>query len=222
MPKTKTTTSKASYKREWRRQNYEDKRFNKVINEYLRVKHENIFNECCDFYQTLEAENPKSKDFTRTPTFRRWKKQIDNQNDVDAVKQSPVKLVTYTIKDPEVQAETITFSEVVHEEVELESEPVTCPEAAQETVQGPESFLAAVQELFTPQSNNENINIEFDQADNITAEIIDSLEQDHAIRDLLNVNVEENNQDQNEHDEGIALNYEDEIIEPFDFYLEVF
>ena len=234
MAKTKTViSSKATYKRQWRRQNYEDKRFNKLLNQYLQLKHENIFNEYCVFYQTLKEENPNAKDLTKTTAFKKWKKQrkgeqTDTERDEPA--KSPVKLVTYIIQDPEVQAEPVTFTEVVQETVniihdpEVEAEPVTFTEVAQETVtEGPESvqvdpFIAAVQELFSPAINGEDINIEFNQADNIIAEIINSLEQEDAVRDLLN--VQENNQPDQDQDEGIGLNLEDEI-EPFDFYREV-
>ena len=62
-------------------------------------------------------------------------------------------------------------------------------------------------------------NIDINQADNRIQQIIDELERDDALRGLLN-------EDQlvQDHDEGIALDVESElidIIQPFDFELEV-
>ena len=86
-------------------------------------------------------------------------------------------------------------------------------------VDEPDTFAAAMQDLFSEDIIREEINTEFDQADNIIAEIVNELEQEAAVRELLNADelVHPINDDL---DEGIALNLEDEI-EPFDFYHEV-
>ena len=221
--------SRAEYKKEWRRKNNEDRRFNRPLNEYLKLKHSHIYNEYCTFFKTLDEENPTAKDLTRTTTFRKWKQhlkgktsedeQIENvytegdENDsTDEFDEPVIKLNTYFIKDPEaVQDESVTFTAAEQELI------------LQETVQvEPDPLTEAVQELISP--NTEGINIEFDQADNIIAEIINGLEQEEAIRELLN--AEENNEllhpQHEDLDEGIGLNLEDEIgYEPFDFYQEI-
>ena len=200
--------SKAVYKQQWRRQNYEEKRFNKMLKEYLSV-----YREYNSFYLAVKEENPNAKDFTKTKTFRKWKR------DVEAAK-APVKLVTYVVKDPELQAETVTFSGVVEEELHDETiafsgfvqdrhKIVTHPEVEQEPDKDPDSFSAAVEEPFSPEMNGEPDNVEFNQAGDIIASIINDLEQDDAVRNMLNVQ---------DADEGIGLNVEDELeYAPFDF-----
>ena len=191
--------SKATYKKKWRKQNYEEKRFNRMLKEYLRVKYENTFEEYCSFYLAVKEENPDAKDLTKTKTFRKWKR------DAEAAK-APVKLVTYTIKDPELQSETVSFSGVVQEElhdetitfsgfVQDEHEIVTHPEVEQEPAQRQ-----------GPEMNEEPINIEFDQADDIIANIINDLEQDEAVRNTLNA------QEMNEEPINIEFDQADDII----------
>ena len=196
---------------------------NKVMKNYLKLKHSSIYEECCEFYEYLNERNPQGKDLTKTTAYKKWaRSQQTNERDDEAV-TSPVRLVTFTIKDPELQSETITFSGVVEEEVqteaasetstfsgveeEVQSEAATCSEV----VQGTDPLSAAIQDLFSPVYEEFN-DLEFNQVDNVIAEIINDLEQDEAVRNLLN--VEENNQDQ---DEGIGLNLEDEIEEDFNF-----
>ena len=67
---------------------------------------------------------------------------------------------------------------------------------------------------------------EQDNVDQIIEQIINDFEQDQAVQALLNPVVDQimgnDNGDQINHDEGIELNFEDEIdVEPFDYHLEV-
>ena len=175
----------------------------------MKLKHQDIYDEYCLFFKSLDEANPTAKDLTKTTGFRKWKENLKNEN--DQVDESPViKLNTYIIQDPEKSL--------------VDDEPVTFITATQEVlsetstqVDEPDTFEAADEELFSEDNNRQEINIEFEQADNIIAEIINNLEQEDAVRELLNADVHPLN---DELDEGIGLNLEDEI-EPFDFYQEV-
>ena len=209
MTKPKSGITREEYKKQWRQKNNKDKRFNKPLNEYLKLKHQDIYDEYCLFFKSLDEANPTAKDLTKTTGFRKWKENLKNEN--DQVDESPViKLNMYIIQDPEKSL--------------VDDEPVTFITATQEVlsetstqVNEPDTFEAADEELFSEDNNRQEINIEFEQADNIIAEIINNLEQEDAVRELLNADVHPLN---DELDEGIGLNLEDEI-EPFDFYQEV-
>ena len=223
MAKPKSSVSRGEYKKQWRQKNTKDKRFNKPLNQYLKLKYENIYDEYCMFYKSLDEANPTAKDLTKTAAFKKWKKNLKgNENEVD----EPVKLNTYILKqhlDPEKNQgdEPITFVAATQELLPAD-EPTqldTFAAATQELLSAdeptqPDTFSAAVEDLFSQNTNREEINIEFQQAHDIIAGIINDLEQEAAVRGLLNEVVHNN-----ELDEGIGLNLEDEI-EPFDFYLE--
>ena len=72
MPKTKAERN--IYVRQWRKDAYNEKRFNKGLHEYLEIKYLNIFNEYVQFYTTLNEAHPEAKDITKTKTYKRWKK----------------------------------------------------------------------------------------------------------------------------------------------------
>ena len=198
--------ARAQYKKWYRKKLQEEKRFNRVMKNYLQVKHSNIYEQCCEFYEYLNKRNPSAKDLTKSMTYKEWAKnhQAGEQNDEDV--RSPVKLVTFTIKDPELQSETVTFSHVASETI---TSPVAEEEDQSEVATDPLSV--AIQDLFPPVYEGFN-DIEINQVDNIIAEIINELEQDEAAQNLMNV--------ENDQDEGIGLNLEDEI-EDFNFNEEV-
>ena len=91
----------------------------------------------------------------------------------------------------------------------------------------PDILSAVVDEVFSGDITSVNETPSVNEADNIIQEIMNDLEQDEALRGILNqVNdinefVQPHYQDE---DEGIGLNLETEledIIEPFDYELEV-
>ena len=73
MPKTRT--ERTAYCRQWRKITYNEKRFNKVLREYMEIKYKDIFNEYTDFYKSLDEVHPEAKDITKTKTFKQWKKK---------------------------------------------------------------------------------------------------------------------------------------------------
>ena len=165
MAKPKPGITREEYKKQWRQKNNKDKRFNKTLNEYLKLKYRDIYDEYCLFFKSLDEANSTAKDLTKTTGFRKWKENLKN----DQVDESPViKLNTYIIKDPEKSL--------------VDDEPVTFIAATQEVlsetstqVDELDTFEAAVEELFSEDNNRQEINIEFEQADDIIAEIISDL-----------------------------------------------
>ena len=133
---SKSSKEKATYKRHWRRQNYKEKQFNKIANEYLKIKYTNIYEELREFYNNLKQQNPTAKDLTKTKEFTRWKKQQE-----ETATSSRVELNTYIIENPELQLDQITFSELHKETVQ------------EYTVA--DSYEAAVQDLLAPTIDRE-------------------------------------------------------------------
>ena len=119
MAKSKTYLSKTEYKKEWRRKNKEDKRFNRPLKEYLKLKHSAIYGEYCTFFKVLDKLNPTAKDLTKTATFNEWKKQL-NASD-DEFGGPLIKLNTYYVKD---DGETVTAAtqELIAQEPDLHAE----------------------------------------------------------------------------------------------------
>ena len=79
MPKVKVMTAGAIAARERRANEWEMKRFNVTLKEYLEVKHSSIYNEYCEFYNLLTANHPNKRNLLTTTTFRTWKKNVIEQ-----------------------------------------------------------------------------------------------------------------------------------------------
>ena len=199
----KTNQQKAKYIKEWRKKAYNEKRYNKPLRDYIRLKHPRIFSRYDLFYQTLNEENPTAKDLTKTRQYRAWKKRMINQIN-DETNDSETKESANPIIETD-QHKTVTTEE--------EQEPSIQPEqneAAQDDL-----LSIAVGEL-------PPVNVEINELnDNIDA-IIHELEQEQVIRDMLNGEIL--NPHRREEDEGIDLDIEielDGIVEPFDYAEEV-
>ena len=206
MPKTKTQRNK--YAREWRKNSYEEKRFNKPLREFLELKYRDIFNEYNWFYKSLDEQYPTSKDLTKTAVYKNWKRR---------------QLNCQTSDDEPTETE---LAETEPAETEpAETEPAETEPAETEPAEPESNILSIVlEETFPPNNNNVDINnMDFNQIDNIIEQVINELEGEEAVRELLNNNelVHPHYQDQ---DEGIVLDVESEleaILEPFDYELEV-
>ena len=72
---TKTKAERARYCRQWRKRTYDQKRFNKVVREYVEARHTDIMKECTSFYEALTLAHPESKDLTKSKMFKLWKKE---------------------------------------------------------------------------------------------------------------------------------------------------
>ena len=206
MPRTKAENAK--YLRQWRRGSQKEKRFNKPLRAYMELKYRDQYNEFCHFFKELDQKHPSTKDLTKTITFKVWKRRQLN-----------------CVESEESQAENADILTAVAEEIQP---PDTQPEpenadtltVVTEEIQPPDILTVVVEEIQPPDTQPEPpVNIDIDELDNRIQRIIDDLEEDDALRRLLNEDPFVQDAD-----EGIDLDIEmelGEIVEPFDYELEV-
>ena len=237
MPKTKTQRNK--YAREWRKNSYEEKRFNKPLREFLELKYRDIFNEYNWFYKSLNEQCPTSKDLTKTTGYKNWKRRQLNceSSDDEPTETEPAETEQPETEQPETEqpeTEPAKTEQPETEQPETESAETEQPETEQSETEPAETeqpetesniLTVALEETFPPDDNNyvDINNMDINQIDSIIEQVINELEGEEAIRELLNNNelVHPHYQDQ---DEGIGLDVESEleaILEPFDYELEV-
>ena len=180
----------AKYLREWRKKSKDQKRFNKPLRVYMELKYRDQYNDYCHFFKKLNENHPAAKDLTKTSTFREWKKRQLNCVETDTG--------------------TETFEP---EEGEIAPPDRQPPDTQAE----PEEYLdileAPVHEIQPPA-------IDINNLDDRIQQIIDDLQEDDALRRLLN----EDDHLVQDADKGIELDVETElqaIIEPFDYELEI-
>ena len=208
MPKSQT--SRAIYVRRWRENNYKDKRFNKPLREYIELKYGDIYNEYCSFFKSLDEQHPSAKDLTKTRTYKKWKNELLNDESTEPEDESDT-----TDNQTEPAEPDTTDNQTEPAEPDTTDNQIDPAE--------PDVLTATIQETLSPVVNE--INIDINEVDNIIEQMINELEQDDAIRDLLNQNNDELVHPHYQYeDEGIGLNVETEledILEPFDYNLEV-
>ena len=208
MPKSQA--ARAIYIRRWREKNYKDKRFNKPLREYIELKYGDIYNEYCSFFKSLDEQHPSSKDLTKTQTYREWKNELLNDESTESEDETDT---THNQIDP-AEPDVLTAVEP--------AEPDTTDNQTERAE--PDVLTVTIQETLSPVVNID-INIDINEVDSIIEQMINEFEQDDAIRDLLNQNNDELVHPHYQNgDEGIGLDIETEledIIQPFDYYLEV-
>ena len=59
--------------REWRATQREKRRFDTLLSDYAKVKYQDVYKECTEFYRVLNKTYPKKHDLTKTKEYRRWK-----------------------------------------------------------------------------------------------------------------------------------------------------
>ena len=219
---------KAEYKKSYREKLKEERRFNKVVNKYLKIKYEGIYEECCEFYRDLKQKNPQVKDLTKTTRFKKWVRKQQNERDDDDDDDEPITLVTYKLSPGEETATATSFEQILqndernngeqqqqdHSEGNAEGETATSFEQQQDH----DIIEQIINELGINQDVHNILNepLQQDQDRAAIDSIINELELDHELYNALNVPPQDYGDD-----EGIGLNLEDEIEDPFDFSLEV-
>ena len=204
-------TKKAKAARRWRTTNRLKKRYDGPLREFIKIKYNDIYQEYDEFYKLLDERHPDVRDLWKSRTFKKWAKRVRDQQQTESES-------TESCNEDEVPA----VQNPPHEE--RQSLDILSA-AIQQTL--PEGLPAQVSE-----SLQERLPVipEFDQneADQIIDQIINDMEQDEAVQALLNPVVDQimrndnNDQINSNDDEGIELNFEDEIdVQPFDYNLEV-
>ena len=237
---SKTRSEKNMYCREWRKNCYKEKRFNKPMHEFIQLKYRDIYNEYCWFYKSLDEQHPSSKDLTKTTTFRNWKTRqlncefTDDETEAEQIETQQTE--AEQIETGQTEAEQIETEQTVAEQIETEQTVAEQIETEQTEAEQIETGQTEAEQIETEQtvaeSDHPDIlsialeetvpidnNIDIDHIDNVIQQVVYELEQDEAIRELMNNEGLVNPHYQDE-DEGIDLDIETEleaIIEPFDY-----
>ena len=236
--------------REWRVGNREKRRFNALLNGYVSNKYCSIYNECREFYNSLNKEYPECHDLTKTKTFKRWRSrqcaaQNDEYDESDEDNNNTEPSTSIITRPPSVEqslphAEDNAGSETGDDN--NNTEPSTSiiirpPSVEQSLPYAEDNTGSETGDDNGQQPPQQNILAEagvellpgdplaVDDAENIIDEIIRELNQDDAIRNIFNDDNEMVVPHYVEEDEGIGLNVEielDDIIEPLDLELEGF
>ena len=223
MPKTKE--ERVLYCRQWRKISYDEKRFNKTVREYVEIKYKHIFSECTKFYEAIVKTHPEAKDVTKSKTFKQWKKaaRVEEMPEPARVEEMPEPARVEEIPEP-ARVEEIPEPARVEEmpepaRVEEMPEPARVEEIPEPARVEEMPEPARVEEMPEPTRNilDQALGeLNIDQLDNRVQGMMEDLQQDPAIRALLN----------NEelfpplYDEGIDMDLELEIDDVYDPLVE--
>ena len=230
-------TRKARAARRWRATNRLKKRYDGPLKEYIKIKYNDIYQEYDKFYKVLDQRHPDVRDLWKSPTFIKWAKSVrqEQQQESESTESSNENQVP-SVQNPRQQQQQ-PESESTESSNENQVPPVQNP--PHEERQSLDILSAAIRQALPeglPPQISEPLQeilpdipeFEQDDVDQIIERIINDMEQDEAVQALLNPVVDQimgnDNGDQinSGHDEGIELNFEDEIdVEPFDYNLEV-
>ena len=227
--------------REWRVGNREKRRFNALLNGYVSTKYSSIYNECREFYNSLNKEHPERHDLTKTKTFKRWRSQQraaqndeydesdeDNNNNTESstliITRPPP--VEQSLPHDEDNTGTETDGEDNNNNTEPSTSIITRPPSLEQSLPHDEGNTGSEtngedNDQHPPQQNIlAEAGVELlpgdplavNDAEDIIDEIIRELNQDGAIRNIFNdVGNEMVVPHYTEEDEGIGLNVEIEL-----------
>ena len=204
-------TKKAKAARRWRTTNRLKKRYDGPLREFIKIKYNDIYQEYDEFYKLLDKRHPDVRDLWKSQTFNKWAKRVRDQQQMESesIESCNEDEVPAVQNPPHEERQALDILSAAIQQTLPEGLPTQCSESLQE-------MLPVIPE--------------FDQneADQIIDQIINDMEQDEAVQALLNPIVDQimrnDNDDQinRNDDEGIELNFEDEIdVQPFDYNLEV-
>ena len=220
--------------REWRATQREKRRFDTLLSDYAKVKYQNVYKECTEFYRVLIKTYPKKHDLTKTKEYRRWKNRATDDIEISHGQSSDEEEMpsTPTARQSSDEAEipSTPTARQGSDEAEMPSTPTarqssdeaempSTPTARQSSDEAEPSMEEPVQNLIQlaagdliPDSPEIRNNL-----DNIIDDIVRELQEDADIRDMINAEL-------NDEDEGIGLNVDTEleaVVEPFDYQLEM-
>ena len=147
MPKTKTQRNK--YAREWRKNSYEEKRFNKPLREFLELKYRDIFNEYNWFYKSLDEQYPTSKDLTKTAVYKNWKRRQLNCESSDDEPTQTKQPETEPVETEQPETEPVETEQPETGPTQTE-QPETEPVETEQPETGSNILSVALEETFPP------------------------------------------------------------------------
>ena len=184
------SNSRMVYKRNWRQKVKKTRRYRKTMEEFLKIKHVNIYSEYGEFFNILDTENPSARDLTKTDTLKKWKKGIQQ-----AENQETVTLNTYYIRSPEAQ-QASPIIERAEQEI-IENDPLT--QAMNDVIQ--------LQAIIDPADMDEG------RIDEIVEQIIRDLEGDEDVNNILNSTEDEGiGLNADEDLENVLIDYDGEFL----------
>ena len=231
-------TKRAINARERRVEIREERRFNTLLSDYMKVKYKDIYDECRQMYNSLNGKYPEKHNLTKTKDYKTWKKQTlatneSSDEDKEPITTEPITTATEPITtakttEPITTAMTTEPITTATEPITTATEPITSAATRIETVaEGDrannigdenENIFEIAMEGHLPDTLENR-----DEMDDIINNIIRELQQDEDLRNIMHDDelVQPHYMDE---DEGIGLNVESEleaILEPFDFDVEV-
>ena len=236
-------TRKAKLARRSRRNAAERKRFEGPLKEFIKIKHGPIYGDYIDFYEMLSMKYPNIRDLTKTYEFKKWarnqsegqRKTLVDQSTQTETWQNPQEPdQTETTQNPQEPDQTETTQNPQEPDQTETTQNPQEPDQT-ETTQNPQEpdqmdpLTAAVTQTLPELISDQAVAAELD----IVEELINELEQNETLREILdprineimnNIQAELDDVDNANDDEGIEINYQDEIlmdIEPFDYTLEL-
>ena len=209
-------TKRAVEAREWRVERREKRRFNTLLSGYINIKYQDIYNECCQFYDLLNQTYPEKHDLTKTREYKRWKTELTKDESSESGEDNDTGPATATRTES-----TTARAEPMQDIAEIAVEPTTATRTESTTVRAEpmQDILQIAAEGLLPDSPEIRNDI-----DNIIDDIIRDLRQEDALGAILDNDDDLVQPHYMDEDEGIGLNVEtelDAIIEPFDYELEV-
>ena len=206
-------SKKAIKSRIYRKNQWEQRRFESPLREFIEIRYKVAFAEYKELYKLMDAQNPKKNDLRKCKLFKQWK--IENWKESSDI-------LTTAIRETIGKTSEAELSETSEAELSgtSEAEQVETSEAGQsETSEAEQAETSESERNYTEQIMNEGY-AEETMNENLLAaqhldQLVNELNREDELRDLMNI------EDPND-DEGIELNVFDEIdVEPFDYRLEV-
>ena len=187
-----------AYVKTWRQSRRIQRRKTIFVEEYVRAKFAEVYSEAIDYYSTLDQIHPKKIDLCKTREFRAWRASLNHKEKSTEVQQ-PIDNMVLNI--PLLPHIPVTPAQAMQASVEPTAQPQP------ETVDTPPEIGAQCtveMSIETPQ--------DFDITDSRIREIVAELQDDPALRGILD-DFPSNNQI----DEGIEV---PNIIEDIETDLE--
>ena len=237
MPKSQT--KRAIQARKWRVSAREKRRLNTIVTEYVRLKHNEIYEECLNLYDSIAESYSENQNLTKTKEFRELVgdyMQTDEPQVLSGEEDQPANKVAETVIAEEGEPANKTVETTVEEN---RIEPAAAEESVIEPVVHDEvltigdtyvepglvfnNYIVQPQPDILSETRNETIGdgYEYDGIDRtedieaVVNEIINDLE--FAEPDIFNRSTVE--------DEGIELNFEDEtdyVLHDFNIDMDLY
>ena len=201
----KQTQAKGEYKKAWRKKNQEEKRFNKVLNKYLKIKYDNIYEECCTFFKVLSEKNPAVKDLTKTTTFRKWEEKT-TKNDSD---DEAIMMFTYHVNPGTETVTATSVEEISRNDISDSHDEGNNGEQQHEHGEGRNNGEQQHEHSEGRNNTEQQAEQQHDhiEQNNIIQQLVNELEMNQDLYDVLN--ADEPQHEAFADDEGIGLNIED-------------